>query len=194
MSYHIYTTDGIILRKTALGEAHSLLSVLTADFGIIHVHVTSERVMKSKLRHLVTLYARIRFSCIKTKQGFRLVTVSDSHNLFFACLPEHRPLFVQIVRFIERMMFTESPHERIFDLVSAGLEYLSVCPVEHKDPMELLLVVRILRDLGYVAETPENAFLFAEYNDFGDHVFTPLYQNRQKIISTINMALQQSHL
>ncbi len=192
MSYHVYTTTGIILRKTALGEAHSLLSVITPDFGIIHVHVTSERVMKSKLRHLVSLYSHINFSFIKTKNGFRLVTVSDTRNLFFACIPEHRTLFVQIVRFVERMMLTESPHERIFDMLSSGLSYLAVCPIEYRTPMELLCVIRILRDLGYVAETADNAFLFQAYEDFGDALLRTLDQDRERMVSTINHALRES--
>ncbi len=56
MSYHIYTTDGIVLKRTAYGEANIFVHVLTHDLGLIIASVQSARLSTSKLNSALSEY------------------------------------------------------------------------------------------------------------------------------------------
>lgn len=50
MSYHIYTTRGIILSAKPFQEADRVYKILTRDFGLIYATATGVRRAESKLR------------------------------------------------------------------------------------------------------------------------------------------------
>jgi recombinational DNA repair protein (RecF pathway) len=49
MSYHIYNTDGIVLKRVNFGESNALFYILTADLGLI---ISSAQAVRSHLSKL----------------------------------------------------------------------------------------------------------------------------------------------
>src|SRR3954468_15203265 len=83
MSYHIYTTNGIILKRTPFGEANILLHILTEDFGLIMASARSARLSVSKLRTTLQEYSFVSVSCIKGKNGWKITNAVDKGNFYF---------------------------------------------------------------------------------------------------------------
>ena len=83
MSYHIYTTDGIILKRKPFGEANVLLHILTEDLGLILASATSARSAHSKLRLALQEYSYCSASLIKAKNGWKVTNVVEKNNFYF---------------------------------------------------------------------------------------------------------------
>ncbi len=142
MSYHIYTTNGIILKQTPFGEANVLLHILTEDLGLIMASAHAVRTPASKLRSALQEYTFVSISCIKGKNGYKVTNVLEKNNFFFEMGDEMskipfdikeddvartvlaRRVIAQIVSVIMKMIPGESPHPEIFQTVLTGFEYL----------------------------------------------------------------------
>ena len=90
MPYHIYTTDGIILKRTIFGEANIILHVLTGDLGLITATAQAARLLQSKLRMGLQEYSHVSITCIKGKNGWKITNVMEKENFFF-----HSPLYAR---------------------------------------------------------------------------------------------------
>ena len=124
MSYHIYTTDGIILKRTPFGEANILLHILTEDLGLIMASARSARLSVSKLRPALQEYAYVSVSCIKGKNGWKITNVVEKGSFYFD-MPEHsHKVLAQVVWVLLKMIQGESVHPEIFQTVKSGFEFL----------------------------------------------------------------------
>jgi recombinational DNA repair protein (RecF pathway) len=74
MSYHVYTTEGIILKRTPFGEANILLHIFTKDLGLIIASARSARLSVSKLRTALQEGSFVIISCVKGKGGGEALT------------------------------------------------------------------------------------------------------------------------
>src|SRR5438046_1885798 len=117
MSYHIYTTDGIILKRTPFGEANVLLHVLTQDLGLIIASARSARLSMSKLRPALQEYAYVSISAIRGKGGWKVTNVADKGDFYFGYEPHQQKLIAQIGTVLLQMIAGESVHPEIFHIV-----------------------------------------------------------------------------
>jgi DNA repair protein RecO len=194
MSYHIYTTEGIILKRTPFGEANILLSVLTEDLGLIIASARSARLAVSKLRPALQEYSLVSISCVKGKGGWKVTNVAGSGNLYYD-LPEYSHLVLaNISQILLKMITGEDPHPEIYKLVRFGLGYLKDINKDDIHNLETLLVLRILFELGYVAKTVEvDKFLETPYI-WSAELLLGVSKEKTQLIATINKALKASHL
>jgi len=216
MSYHIYTTDGIILKRTAFGEANIFLHILTEDLGLIVAGARSARLSSSKLRSALQEYTYVSVSCVKGKNGWKITNVVEKENFFFnypkgkngwkiTNVVEKENFFFnypnfshkilsQISSVLLKMIPGESPHKEIFQIVKSGFEFLKT--LQEKDVLnfETLVVLRILHQLGYVESGPEINFFLKNREEWNVSILEEVSQSRGNIIFTINKALKESQL
>ena len=121
MLYHIYTTDGIILKRSPFGEANVLLYVLTKDLGLVMASAQSARLSKSKLRHGLQEYSHVLASFVKGKNGWKLTNVSEKGSFFFDLPRPYTRVLAQIVFILIKMMPGEHPHPEIFKSCVSGM-------------------------------------------------------------------------
>src|SRR5579859_3735252 len=88
--YDIFATDGIVLGKRGVGEANTLVSVLTREFGLVRPTARSTRVERSKLRYGLEPLTRARFSLVKGKREWKLVGVEHINRDFMTPALSHR--------------------------------------------------------------------------------------------------------
>src|SRR3989344_1897416 len=140
MSYHIYTTEGIILKRTPFGEANVALHILTEHFGLIIASARSARLSVSKLRPALQEYTLGSVSCVKGKNGWKVTNVVERGNFFFE-YPKycHRTL-AQISSVLLQMITGESPHPEIFQTVKTGFEFLKSLKEADISSLETLMV------------------------------------------------------
>ena len=194
MAYHIYTTDGIILKRTGFGEANILLRVLTEELGLIIASARSARLAVSKLRPALQEYAYVSISVIHGKGGWKITNVLEKNNFFFD-LPEYsRGVLWRIVSVLIQMIPGESPHPEIFQTVRTGFEFLKSVLEKQLSEFECLMVLRILYQLGYVVSDSDTEIFLKESNVWSGELLAKISARKPALISLINNGLKESQL
>jgi DNA repair protein RecO len=194
MSYHIYTTDGIILKRTTFGEANILLYILTSDLGLIIASARSARLSFSKLRSALQEYTLVSVSVVKGKNGWKVTNVIEKESLFFDYPTYSRKVLSQIAFVLLKMIPGESPHKDIFQTVRSGFEFLKFLPEKDVSSFEILIVLRILNELGYVENGQDVDVFLRDKEEWDSLIIKKVSENKKTIVSIINKALKESHL
>ncbi len=194
MSYHIYTTEGIILKRTPFGEANILISVLTYDFGLIKASARSARLSTSKLRPALQEYSFVIISCVKGKGGWKITNVSVKENSFFNHPQYIRRVVAQVASVLLKMIQGEDPHKEVFQIIKSGFEYLKDISEEKVENFEILIVLRVMFELGYVAKTEDLLVFLDSREEWNEDVLQKVGSQKKFLISLINKALSESHL
>ncbi len=193
MSYHIHTTDGIVLKRTPIGEANILVYILTRDLGLIMASVQGARVVSSKLRYGLQEYSNVSISCIQAKNGWKVVGATAQGNFYFEYNPTAQRIIAQIVSLLLKLIPDEEIHPEIFEIIETGFEKLkTLTEVEVKD-FECICVLRILYHLGYVGGGRETDTVLLS-SIWDSQVFLRAHSMRQSLIQTINTGLTASSL
>ena len=194
MLYHIYTTDGIILKRSPFGEANVLLYVLTKDLGLVMASAQSARLSKSKLRHGLQEYSHVLASFVKGKNGWKLTNVSEKGSFFFDLPRPYTRVLAQFVFILIKMMPGEHPHPEIFQTVRSGFEFLKNLPEIEVKNFEILLVLRILHELGYVAQSSNTETFLNDLNTWSNEFLEKISEKKQALVEIINKAMKESQL
>jgi recombinational DNA repair protein (RecF pathway) len=194
MSYHIYTTEGIILKRGGFGESNVVLHVLTRDLGLIIASAQSARLEVSKLRGHLQEYSLVSLSCVKGRSGWKATSASIADNFFFNHPAYSHAALAKVSQLLLQMIAGESAHAEIFDLVRGGFEFLGSLKEEDMGSFETLIVLRILFLLGYVARNSDTERLLAEPNVWNQDLLIYSREKRQNLIELINTALKESQL
>lgn len=165
MSYHIYTTKGIVLAERPVKEADRIYSVLTRDLGLIRATALGVRKESSKLRGNIEPFSLSSVSLVKGRDYWRLTSAELIRPV--AALPSiARPLSL-----IEKLIQGEESNPELFDIIEQ-----SIRSVELNDEMfEIRLVSQILFHLGYLKEKD-------------------LTLDKKTLVKAINDGIQASHL
>lgn len=194
MSYHIYTTDGIILKRTPFGEANILVHILTKDLGLIMGSARSARLYVSKLRPALQEHAHVSVSCIKGKGGWKITNVVSKGSFYFD-YPKHTHKVVSQITFVLMQMIQgEHPHKEVFEIVRSGFDFLKNVSENHIPQFEAIMLIRILNELGYVVRDIHTETFIENPNDWNTKLLEDAGENRKNIIAVINKALKESQL
>lgn len=194
MSYHIYTTDAIILKRTTYGEANVLLHILTHDLGLILATARSARLSVSKLRPALQEYAYVSVSCIKGKGGWKITNVVEKGSFYFENPQFTHKVMAQVSFILLKMIQGETPHMEIFQTVKSGFEFLKNILQKDIVNFEVLIVLRILSELGYVVRNSDTEIFLRSAEDWNVLILEEIERNKKGIVEVINKALKESHL
>lgn len=194
MSYHIYTTEGIILKRAPFGEANLLLYILTSDLGLVITSARSARVSASKLRPALQEYAHVTVSCVKGKGGWKVTNVASIENYFFESPEYTHRVLAQVVTLLIKMMPGEESHPAVFDLVKNAFAELKNIGKENLEIFEMLVVLRLMFELGYVAKNELLENILDNNSDWSSSMFDRISENRNEILGIINKAIKESQL
>lgn len=64
------TTKGLVIREQTIGESDRLVTLLTADYGLVKAFVRRAKQVKSRLSSATALFAYSDFSLYRTKDAF----------------------------------------------------------------------------------------------------------------------------
>lgn len=192
VSHFIYNTETIVLGEMPSGENDRLYFFLTRDLGFVMAQAVGVRLLKSKLRFHLSLFARVDVELVRGKNIWRAVNVYPKENERFHLTPR-AALFARLALLIRRLVHGEEENIRLFNEVSGAREIIAQNNLSDKeaDSLELAAAARILHSLGYL-----NA---EEYGLVFDGALTkttlarvpPL---RSSLLAGINQALKESQL
>ena len=193
MSYSIYTTDGIVLKRTPFGEQNVLISVLTKDLGMINASAQAARSPKSKLNSALQEYSLVSLSCVKGKNIWKITNAEESTNFFFDGNREKRQILARLRLVLLQTIAGEFPQPEIFETVFSGFEFLKSMSTKDISNFEILTVLRILHALGYVVLDSETK-AFLESKELSENILEKVSPKKSILISVINKALKESQL
>jgi len=194
--YSLHTTEAIIIETAEHREADRILTLLTRDLGLIQAVALGCRNNCSKLRSTLLDLAFIQATLVRGKNGWRLTTASLERHLYFDLIPVQEKIKVagRFFSLLKRLIRGEHPEPVLFDNVSEGLRFLAKTDFSAEDliSFESILVIRLLRVLGYIADAPALSPFYQE--GFSKELLADLRPVRREAFKAINLGLQESHL
>ncbi len=192
--HHIYHTEGIILGSRNYGEAGKYYSIFTRDLGMVYASAQGVRKMSSKLRYIMQDFAYLKIDLVKGKDLWRVTSASKTCLLEdISKKPARLRVFANIARLLKRLLAGEDANEKLFQDVLRGLFVLEkIESSEDLRNIEAILVLRILKNLGYIGE--DKALDILVESPFEDSIIFEASKSRSKILSEINKALKETHL
>jgi len=193
--HHIYHTHGLVIGSRDLGEANKILTLYTKEMGLIRAMAQGIRLNKSKLRFSLQLFSYAHIDLVRGKDFWRL-TSAKSINIYpkIRLNKDSLTLVSRIFKLLERFNFAESQNDEIFEDLIFMLNFLDKDNINPNNikAIEIIIVLRILKDLGYIENTP----LISKYVDNKIEIdkLDDILKDRKIIISSINEALSQSQL
>lgn len=192
----VYTTKGWVLRNQISGEANATLLLYTEGFGLIRVHAQGLRRSTSKLAPHCTLLSFGNFSLVKGKEVWRLI---GAEKVFINSDSSVRQLLARIAKLIERLIQGEEKSSGIYHIIE------NLAAFYHKDAGqdlvspdrlidgEILANLRLLYELGYLADNAEVREQIADYVVERAHLEAVLAR-RKDLLITVNKSLRESQM
>ncbi len=194
MSYHVYTTDGIVLKRTPFGEANVLLHILTEDLGLIIASARSVRLSVSKLRPALQEGSFISISCVRGKGGWKITNVASKDSFYFSYPKFTHKIVYRVFSILMKMIVGEIPDNKVYGIVKSGLVHLKDLDEKYLQNFEVLIVLRVLNQLGYVGSNPGIEKYINKKDSWEVDILEQIDSDRIYIIEVINKALKESQL
>jgi recombinational DNA repair protein (RecF pathway) len=158
---------------------------------MVYAHAKSVRDEKSKHRYALQEFGYVRITLVRGKSGWRITGSEPIRNFFSETTSrEQRAVLRKLFLFLRRVLQGETIYSEIFDDSVDALKELSAY---HLDKLDVVLSLRTLYRLGYVAPNKQEAHLLQE-------ILTPILVNtmdentEKKSKEVIEYALIQSQL
>ena len=164
MSYHIYTTKGIVLRNSGVGEADRIYTIFTRELGKVYARAIGVRKSDSKLRGNLESYSLSSVSFVKGKDFWRITSSQLVKNI------PPIPTITKPLNLLDRLIQGEEAHPELFDEIEQSLALGGV-----SEDFEIELAAKILFHLGYLQKSD-------------------LELDKKSLIQAINKGLEASHL
>lgn len=196
MSYHIYTTEGIVLGGVSVGESNRYVYILTKNLGLIGARVQGVRELLSKLRFALGDFSHAEVAFVRGKDMWRVtsaIPLPSYQALFFD--GDKLRTFARIASLVRRLVVGETEHQKLFDFIFRAALFLASEKLMAKELayVEALSALSVLDDLGYGEKNPAwQDFVGLPPLDRGLLAsFEPYYA---KAVASISRSLRESHL
>lgn len=119
------TTKGLVIREQTIGESDRLVTLLTADFGLVKAFVRRAKQIKSRLSSSTALFAYCDFTLYKSKDAF-VVDDASPIEVFFGLRQDidRLTLAQYFAQLAYEMSAEEQPEEELLRLTLNSLHLL----------------------------------------------------------------------
>lgn len=190
--HHIYHTEGIILGSKNFKEASKYFYILTKDLGLVYAEAQGIRKLSSKLRFVLQEFNYVKLDFVQRKNIWRITNAVKTNELEelnkdFTKLK----IIANISKLLLRLLPGIESNPKLFGEVLNGFYLLEKTNTkEDLKNIEIVLVLRILNNLGYIGENFENLTRSPLENE----LLSSLSKNKISIIREINKALRETGL
>lgn len=195
MSHHIYETKAFVFGSFPSREADRQLLLYTRELGLIYATAQGVRELKSKLRYSLQPYSLSVINLVHGRSGWRITNARLESNYFAEIRASNDRLAVlaRIQRLLRRLLQGEESHPALFDSLLSGFGFLVAVPEDSVAHAELLIVLCILHNLGYLGASPMlSALLVSGFWNL--EAVKEVSRLRPTLLQTVNDSLRSSHL
>jgi len=161
---------------------------------MIYASAQGVRKMSSKLRFVLQDFSYVKLDLVRGKDFWRLTSASKTNKLEnISKKPEALKVFVNVSSLLKRLLAGEDANQVLFADLLNGFSILEKYETESDlRNIEAIMVLRILHNLGYIGDN--EALKNLVKSPFEAELVLKVSENRAKILSEINKALQETHL
>ncbi len=194
MSHHIYQTEAFVIDSKDVGEANKLVFLFTKDLGLIMASAQGVRHLKSKLRYSLQDFSHSKVSLVRGKEIWRLTSAALIENMLVRMSPESFA-FARALSLVKRLVHGEEKNAALWSTLQSAAEFLDTSKIKQfsGEHFEYVLVLRILKSLGYIAQNPTNK-QFIENDDWTEALLLQVESVKKALVMEINKALKESQL
>lgn len=196
MSYHIYTTRGLVLSARSIKEADKLYTILTRDLGLLYVRALGVRKEGSKLRGQLEPFSLASVSLVKGKNQWRITSAHQIEGSF-DFQKKRKQGYKALARgfsLLEKLIQGEEKHPALYDAMEELFMFakLSNDADSMHEALEVILVARMLHHLGYLRE--EEGTREVVMHELTPEFLGKVEQNKKPLIKLINEGIEASNL
>ena len=186
-----YTTRGIVLARTHVGEANTLVAMLTEDVGLVFARAQSLRKPGAKLAAALATFAESELVLVRGKEGWRVAGAVLGENWFQRLpSPDTRAAAARVSGLLLRLVAGEAQDSVLFPIVRAFLISLTDVPPEQREAAEILAVLRLLAALGL----DSGPIPGERAEDFSRHALSEAFEGHAVFVKRINAGIAASGL
>ncbi|MBI4079680.1 recombination protein O N-terminal domain-containing protein [Candidatus Kaiserbacteria bacterium] len=188
--YQKYHTEALVLGSREWGESDRLFSLYTKDFGLVRARASAVRKESSRMRYALQHYTHVQVALVRGKRGWRVggaIALGEQRTL------EGTATFARIAHLVLRLIVGEEKNEYLFQVLSEARNTLMKGPREAFAAIEIVCVARILFSLGYLSREALQTTLFGNAA-YTERDIAEAEALREKLLSSINQAIAESHL
>ena len=150
MAYQTYTTEAIVCGTFNRNTADRSYLLFTREAGMLYAEARSVREERSRQRMSLQDFSYVRVSLVKGKSSWKIGSIEPRANFFMQAEDKAaRGSVVSITKFLRRFYGGEEAFPLLFDYFLSALTVVAG-EVVHRSTLEHIIMVRILRELGYV--------------------------------------------
>lgn len=148
-----YTVEGIILKKSKVGEADHIITLFTREHGKMAVIAKGVRKITSKRAGSLQLFNHVKVSIVPGKTSLSTLAEVQVINAF----PTWRrqlgrvTLAFQLCEIIDKLTVDNQAHPEIFDLLSSALSQIQFLQIHWSQTSDSWLV-QIVQELGFLPD------------------------------------------
>jgi DNA repair protein RecO (recombination protein O) len=190
LSYHIYTTNALVLSHAPRREADRVYSILTQDFGLIRASAGGVRKESSKLRGSLEPFSFSSISLVRGKEFWRITSAKINFTLKEALGDkEMTQAFARVLSLVERLLVGEATHPEIYNILEHTTRFVRENSLESED-VEIFMLINILSELGYISRDQSLGVI----GEMSPDKIALIKEERRKFIEVINKGLRESSL
>ncbi len=193
MSHRIYHTSGFVLAAYPRGEAGRVYRIYTQDFGLVLATVSGVRLPKSKLRLSLQNLDWLDISLVRGREFSHIISAERRPEfLLIKKSVSKLKFYVSILKLLGRLIHGEQAEPAIYQALDQAflLAAAAETPVRLLRNLEVLLVFRLLRALGYIKDKVEYRSLFVT-DDWSEATLAAAAGVQPVMIREINHTLKQ---
>lgn len=173
-------------------EANKYFYILTKDLGLVYAEAQGIRKLSSKLRYVLQDFNYVKLDFVQRKNIWRITNAIKTNELELLNKDFNKlKIVANISKLLLRLLPGIEPNPTLFKEVLDGFFLLEGNnSKEELKNIEIVLVLRILSNLGYIGENFEDL----TRSPFENELLATLSLNKVKIIKEINKALRESQL
>ncbi len=196
MQHHIYNTEGFVLGSLPHGEANSFIYIFTRELGLVGARAQSVRTVSSKLRFSLQDFSYAKVSLVRGKNVWRITnaTLINNFHTDFKNEPEKAVVCANVFALLKKLLAGEEKNAELFGIISDGLLFLkNSCEKGDVSQTELLLVLKILHNLGYIGDHSKLES-FIKIPEWSREVLQEMLSIKNEALLHVNNALKASQL
>lgn len=195
MSYHVYTTESLILKGHSSREADGDFAILTSDMGVIRANAKGVRLVQSKLAPALLDASYSVLSLVRGKNTWRIIGGAPVQNTARFSEEQFQAKVVWF-HFLHTLRFLINGEEREHKLLPLALSFRESLgrrsfSREELSALECLGIFHLMCELGYAHERPEYQAFLGD-NLFSDESIQAAMKVRSLLVNDLNRALAAS--
>lgn len=186
----LHTTPAFVVSRYPHGDSSRVYKLLTRNKGLLFAHAQGVRELKNRNRYALKTGAHIEVTLVRGREVWRLTgaRAGTVDSVPAACIEEVR----RVLDLVGKLVPVDDPTSHLYSVVYEGMNALTHAGTCDERAIEALTVLRMLDDLGFVAEPIDMTLRthFLADRTWSAAVLAYASRERTSLVRMVNAALR----